>query len=85
MAKLHIATDIAGTAPLMVERSLTTLKERLRQHPDSQWEIATYEVPADATTQARLVENAAAVISSLISENKHSVKVNAQGQVRAEK
>ncbi len=79
MARVHVATN--DTA-FVVERSVNALKERLRAFPETQWEVKTYDVPTDSSSVVKMLESSQQFLETLNAEGKHSVRVNAQGQVR---
>lgn len=60
---------------------MTTIKERLRAFPDTQWNIKTLQIKADVQTICSLIENWAAVTP----EEQEDVRILPSGQVRSVK
>jgi len=58
---------------------MTTMKERLRAFPDTEWSIKTINIKADVPSICLLIEN----WTSITPDEAESVRVNASGQVRA--
>lgn len=82
MPKIYIAEEQADTdAKKIATGSMTIMKTRLREHPDTLWSIKTIQIKADVPTICALVED----WTKLAVESTESVRVNASGQVRAAK
>lgn len=79
MARVHVAMNDTN---FIVERSVNSLKDRLRSFPETQWETKTYVVPTDSTSVVKMLESPREFLNTLQAESNHSVRVNAQGQVR---
>lgn len=91
MPKIYVAqpSAIAGSdtvegdfSKVLASGSMTTIKERLRAFPDTQWSIKTIQLKADMPTICSLIEDWSKVA---VAEATESVRVNASGQVRAVK
>lgn len=61
---------------------MTTIKDRLRAFPDTQWSIKTIQLKADMPTICSLIEDWSKVAVAEATEN---VRINASGQVRGVK
>lgn len=81
MPKIYIATPSSGDAKHLASGSFTTIKERLRAFPDTQWNIKTIQIKADVPTICSLIED----WTQISTESSEPVRVNSSGQVRSVK
>lgn len=81
MPKIYIATQNEGDAKPMASGSYTTMKERLRAHPETKWTIKTVQLKADVPTICSLIED----WSALEVVESEEVRVLPSGQVRGVK
>jgi hypothetical protein len=80
--KIYVATKADGeTLKPIASGSMTTIKERLRAFPETQWTIKTLQVKADVTTICSLIEDWSAVTP----EEQEEVRILPSGQVRSVK
>lgn len=84
MPKFHVATLDTPTAEgdelpppsLLVDKSLTTLKDRLKaDHPDTEWKIQTYSIGNDVETVLKLIEGAREFLATQKPEAQMTVRV----------
>lgn len=82
MPKIYVATKSDdGTVKPIASGSMTTIKEKLRNYPETQWTIKTLQVKADVTTICSLIEDWTAVAP----EEQEDVRILPSGQVRSVK
>lgn len=82
MPRIYVATKIDdSTAKPIASGSMTTIKEKLRAFPETQWLIRTLQVKADVTTICSLIEDWSAVTP----EEQDEVRILPSGQVRSVK
>jgi hypothetical protein len=80
--KIYVATKYDTDSPKTIASgSMTTIKEKLREFPETQWSIRTLQIKADVTTICSLIENWAAVTP----EEQEDVRILPSGQVRSVK
>ena len=60
---------------------MTTIKEKLREYPETQWNIKTLQIKADVATICSLIEDWSAVAP----EEQEDVRILPSGQVRSVK
>jgi len=81
MPKVYVAVEKADTdAKKLASGSMTIMKNRLREFPDTFWTIKTVQLKADVPTICGLIEGA-----DNPAESSEDVRVNASGQVRSVK
>ena len=81
MPKIYIAEQTDGNTKPLASGSMTVMKTRLREFPDTLWTIKTVLLKADVPTICGLIENGA----QHTPESTEQVRVNASGQVRGVK
>jgi hypothetical protein len=81
MAKIHVAfrTDAGGPGQRCASNSFTTLKDRIRQIPGSQWTVAHYNIKSDSKTLAQLAED---LLQIPYEQPLEYLRINEAGQVR---
>jgi hypothetical protein len=81
MPKIYVAVEKADSdAKKLATGSMTIMKTRLREFPDTLWTINTIQIKADVPTICGLIEGADTPV-----ESSEDVRVNASGQVRTAK
>ena len=81
MPKIYVAVEKADAdAKKLATGSMTIMKTRLREFPDTLWTISTIQIKADVPTICSLIEGA-----DTPAESSEDVRVNASGQVRSVK
>lgn len=80
MPRIFVAyrTDSEEEPQRIADGSQTNLKKRLREHLDTTWSVAFYNLKADVATIVQLIED----ISEVEAEELTNYRVNASGQVR---
>jgi hypothetical protein len=80
MPKIYVAVEKADDAKKLACGSMTIMKNRLREFPDTLWTIKTIQIKADVPTICGLIEG-----TDTPAESSEDVRVNASGQVRSVK
>lgn len=82
--QIHVAMLIQDAGKTRyANRSMERIEKLLRAHTETEWSIRSFDIKADTTTVAQLIEDPLAVLAKLTPLKEERVRINGAGQIRA--